>query len=102
MMLSSTTRERSAIPNSLAALWPLLGRPIALHRKLVDLCDGVKAALMLSQAIYWTRKGIAITEMDGWFYKRMEDWRTEVGLKRRSQEHARRRLLAMGVMEERH
>jgi hypothetical protein len=100
MIPSPTIGDRKGMPRTLASLWPLLGRPVALHRGLVDLC-GVKTALMLSQAIYWTRKGVAITETDGWFHKRMQDWQVEVGLKRRSQEHARRRLTAMGVMEER-
>jgi hypothetical protein len=34
---------------ALATLWPLLGRHIAFHRRLVDLTANVKAALLLSQ-----------------------------------------------------
>ena len=41
----------------LAIIWPLLGRHIAFHRRLVDLTANVKAALLLSQTIYWTRHG---------------------------------------------
>ena len=41
----------------LATIWPLLGRHIAFHRRLVDLTGNVKAALLLSQAVYWTRHG---------------------------------------------
>jgi hypothetical protein len=33
------------------------GRHIAFHRRLVDLTASVKAALLLSQSIYWTRHG---------------------------------------------
>ena len=36
----------------LAIIWPLLGRHIAFHRRLVDLTASVKAALLLSQTIY--------------------------------------------------
>lgn len=88
-------------PSALTTLWPLLGRPVALHRGLVDLCGGVKTALMLSQAIYWTRKGVDITNRNGWFHKRQEDWLLEIGLGRRSQERAREHLIAMGIMEQR-
>ncbi|MGE5721007.1 MAG: hypothetical protein ACM3YM_00975, partial [Sphingomonadales bacterium] len=41
----------------LSLIWPLLGRHIAFHRRLVDLTASVKAALLLSQSIYWTRHG---------------------------------------------
>jgi len=41
---------------ALAIIWPLLGRHIAFHRRLVDLTANVKAALLLSQTIYWTRR----------------------------------------------
>jgi hypothetical protein len=93
--------DHPPLHGALATLWPLLGRPIALHRRLVDVCGGMKTALMLSQAIYWTRKGVAIAERGGWFHKRLEDWHRETGLGRRSQERARRRLKALGVMQER-
>ncbi|MES2353104.1 MAG: hypothetical protein V4568_01680 [Pseudomonadota bacterium] len=93
--------DRKGVSNALTTLWPLIGRPVALHRGLVELCGGVKTALMLSQAIYWTRKGVAIAEMDGWFHKRMEDWQLEIGLRRRTQERARKHLLALGVLEQR-
>lgn len=101
MTTARDIRGHRTTPAALAALWPLLGRPVALHRRLVDVCGGIKTALMLSQAIYWTRKGVTIAETDGWFHKRMADWRREIGLGRRSQERARRRLVALGVFEAR-
>ena len=54
----------------LAIIWPLLGRHIAFHRRLVDLTANVKAALILSQAIYWTRHGRDIAMNDGWLHRR--------------------------------
>ncbi|MEN9419332.1 MAG: hypothetical protein RI988_2952, partial [Pseudomonadota bacterium] len=50
----------------LEAIWPLLGRHVAFHRRLVDVTTNVKAALLLSQAIYWTRQGRDIALRDGW------------------------------------
>ena len=53
-----------AVP--LSVIWPLLGRHIAFHRRLVDLTSSVKTALLLSQSVYWTRHGrdIAQTGID--------------------------------------
>ncbi|MFO0481000.1 MAG: hypothetical protein ACK52M_05150, partial [bacterium] len=53
----------------LATIWPLLGRHIAYHRRLVDLTGNAKAALLLSQAVYWTRHGRDIAQRNGWFHK---------------------------------
>ncbi len=100
-MSDSAPRAIPPLPASLAALWPLLGRPIALHPRLAEACGGVKTALLLSQALYWTRTGVGIREHDGWFHKRIEDWTRETGLGRRSQERARRRLAEAGVVETR-
>ena len=85
----------------LARLWPLLGRPIAFHRRLVDLTGSIKASLMLSQAIYWMRHGKDIRQHDGWFFKTMEQWRWETGLSRHEQAHARARLRELKVLQER-
>ena len=85
----------------LARLWPLLGRPIAFHRRLVDLTGSIKATLMLSQAIYWMRHGKDIRQHDGWFFKTMEQWRWETGLSRHEQVRARARLREIKVLQER-
>jgi hypothetical protein len=74
----------------------LLDRPIAFHRCFVTLTGSVPAALMLSQAIYWSRR----TRKDGWFYKSQKDWEEETGLTRREQDTARRSLKATGFWEE--
>lgn len=85
----------------LARLWPLLGRPIAFHRRLVDLTGSIKASLMLSQAIYWTRHGKDVQNHHGWFFKTMDQWRWETGLSRHEQVGARTRLRELKLLQER-
>jgi hypothetical protein len=71
----------------------LLDRPIAFHRCFVDLTGSVNAALMLSQAVYWSKK---VKEMrgreDGFFYKTAADWTEETGLSVDEQATARKHL----------
>ena len=74
----------------LSVIWSLLGRPIAFHRRLVELTDNVKAALLLSQSIYWTRRGRDIAEKGGWFHKTTEQWAWETGLSPKEQSNATR------------
>ena len=75
-------------------IWPLLGRHIAFHRRLVDLTASVKAALLLSQTIYWTRHGRDIARTGGWFLKTTEQWEMETGLSAKEQTTARAVLCA--------
>lgn len=76
----------------------LLDRPIAFHRCLVDPAGSVNAALMLSQAIYWTNR--LPKERDGWFWKTGTEWTDETGLSRYEQEAARKLLKQRKLMEE--
>ena len=85
---------------SLTRLWPMLGRCVAFHKRLVDVTGNVKASLMLSQAIYWTRHGQDIRQRDGWFFKTIEQWQRETGLSRHEQANARAVLRKLGVLEE--
>ena len=64
--------EPSNSPAPLPIIWSLLGRRIALHRRLGDLTGSVKAALLLSQSIYWTLHGRDIAQSGGWFHKTTE------------------------------
>src|SRR5574338_1621963 len=91
--------ERRVIA-SLTRLWPMLGRCVAFHKRLVDVTGNVKASLMLSQAIYWTRHGQDIRQRDGWFFKTIEQWQRETGLSRHEQTNARAVLRKLGVLEE--
>ena len=81
--------EQSSRADPLPIIWPLLGRHIAFHRRLVDLTDSVKAALLLSQSIYWTRRGRDIARTGGWFHKTTEQWTWETGLSAKEQRLAR-------------
>ena len=85
---------------ALATLWPLLGRHIAFHRRLVDLTANVKAALLLSQTIYWTRHGRDIVQTGGWFLKTTEQWQMETGLSAREQSAAREVLRELAILNE--
>jgi hypothetical protein len=74
----------------------LLDRPIAYHRIFVRIAGSVTAAVMLSQACYWSLR----TTIDGkWFYKTHYEWEEETGLSRREIDSARTRLLQIGVIE---
>ena len=92
--------EQSTHADPLPIIWPLLGRHIAFHRRLVDLTDSVKAALLLSQSIYWTRRGRDIARNDGWFHKTTEQWARETGLSQREQTGARDALKGLAFVQE--
>jgi hypothetical protein len=64
----------------------------------VRIAGSVNAALMLSQALYWTPR---TKDPDGWFYKSHVDWEAETGLTRREQDTARKELRGKGLVEER-
>lgn len=72
-------------------------RPIAFNRGFVNLGCGVTGALLLSQAVYWSKR---TSKGDGWFYKTATEWEEETGLSRREQETARAKLRDCGVLLE--
>lgn len=72
---------------------------VTFHRAFVDLGGSINAALMLSNAIYWTNR--LPPERDGWFYKTRVEWEAETGLTRREQDKAREQLVARGLLETR-
>jgi hypothetical protein len=73
-------------------------RTIGFRPCFVPLCGGsINAALMLSQALYWS----AMKEADGgWFWKTREEWLAETCLTRTEQETARAKLRQTGFWEE--
>lgn len=83
-----------AVPHFLETI---LDRPIAYHRVFFTLTGSVKAALFLSQAIYWSKR---VKNPEGWFFKYQDEWFEETGLTRREQEAARTKLRQSGVLEE--
>lgn len=76
----------------------LLDRPIAYHRCFVTLTGSVTAAVLLSQAVYWSKRTGAGNH--GWFWKTSSDWEEETGLTRREQDTARGILRGLGFWEE--
>ncbi|WP_371972773.1 primosomal protein I [Lelliottia nimipressuralis] len=84
----------------MSSLIRLFDRPIAYQPAFAQLRAGKVragpvAAVLLSQFVYWHNR------MDGeWMYKTREDIKKETGLSRDEQETARKRLVALGVLEE--
>lgn len=78
-------------------LMPLLDRPIAYQRIFAHVCGDPIAAILLSQAFFWSSR---TKDTDGWFYKTQAEWFEETGLTRRHQETARKKLVSLGVLEE--
>ena len=78
-------------------LLAILDRPIAFHRCLQRIAGSTNAALMLSQAIYWTSR---TQNLERWFWKTRDEWQAETGLTRREQETARCKLRAQGLVQE--
>lgn len=77
----------------------LLGRPIAFHRSFLALTRDPAAAIMLSQAWYWTLNKEA-QKREGWFYKSAVEWTSETGLTRDQQRRARSILRSTGMWKE--
>lgn len=71
------------------AVFRIFDRPIAFHRSFVTLTGSIAAALMLSQAMYWSQR---TSDPAGWFYKTAAEWEQETGMTQREQDTARKRL----------
>lgn len=97
-----TTASMQALEQLHEATWLLGQRYIAYHPKLARLTGRVTAGLMLSQALYWTRR-LAVSDPDrhGWFWKTRDDWLSETGLSRREQDSARASLKRLNLLQER-
>lgn len=68
---------------------------------LADLCGGIKPALMLGHAMYWTRGWLKKhPERGGWFWKTAKDWQEATALTPREQESARNTLRELGFWQE--
>ncbi|WP_310643265.1 hypothetical protein [Limnohabitans sp.] len=75
-------------------------KPIAFNVNFARITGDAKAALMLSQLMYWTKRGISVLECDGWIFKTRDQWITEIGLGRHEQSTARQTLIDLGLIEE--
>lgn len=83
-------------------VWTLLKRrsPIAFGLRFARITGHPKDAILLSQLVYWTRRGRDVVAHDGWIHKTRDAWRQETGLSRDEQESARRRLRERGLIQE--
>ena len=70
---------------------------ITFHRAFVDIGGSINAALMLSNALYWTNR--LPDDRGGWFYKTRVEWEKETGLGRHEQDKARQQLADRGLIE---
>ena len=75
-------------------------RPIGFNVNLARITQDAKAALLLSQLVYWTRYGADVEVNSGWVFKSRQEFELELGLKRAEQESARATLVRMGLIEE--
>lgn len=76
-------------------------RSIAIATRVMAIVGDTAAGVLLSQLIYWTRRGVDVAEREGWIFKTANDWEQETGMTWKVQRRARSILLAMGVIEER-
>ena len=96
------SRATSAGPPIESVLAPLSRRYVLVYPSLQTTAGSAKAALMLSQMLYWTRKYLVNRpQRDGWFWHTRQDWQASTGLSRHEQDQARATLLATGLVEER-
>ena len=84
------------------AIIDLLDRPVAYHRVYRVITGSTVAAVMLSQAAYWQQvcDKSGCGDGHGWWWKDRTEWEEETGLSRSEQETARKRLVQIGVLEE--
>ncbi len=75
-------------------------RPIAFALRLSQITGHPKDALLLSQLVYWTRRGRDVEKTLGWIHKTRTAWQVETALTREEQENARRRLRRLRLIEE--
>lgn len=71
---------------------------VAYQRGLARAVGDHSAGLLLSQMWYWSERQPA--ERDGWFFMTQEQIEDELVMHRKEQESSRRRLRALGVLEE--
>src|SRR5512144_935795 len=67
---------------------------------LAEKVGGAKAALLLSQLIYWSSDP-AVRRRDGWILKSVDGMCVETGLTKAEQATARNALAGLGVIEKR-
>lgn len=72
-------------------------RPIAYYPIFARIGGSVTAGIFLSQLFYWSDKGKL---KNGWIWKTQEEWTKETCLSRHEQEHARKTLRGLRLLQE--
>ena len=67
----------------------------------VNLTGSPDIARFLAQCVYWSECK-TVEQRSGWFYKTRDEWQAETWLSRFKQEKARKKLKALGLLQERH
>lgn len=78
------------------------GRTIAVYKCLIVVAGSVKAAVFLSQLVYWTRHGRDTAAAQGWIFKSVAQMFEETGLSEREQGTCKKKLLERGLIETRY
>lgn len=73
-------------------------RKIAVYQGIVQLTGSIKAAIMLSQLLYWTRVSTDVSERDGWLYKTIAEMEAETGLTKREQGVCKEKLYELNLI----
>jgi hypothetical protein len=93
----SIAREVARVSSPYDALRALLSdRPIAFHPALARLLGGINEALLFQQLAYWSDKG----DDPEWIYKSQVELEAETTLSEYQQLQARKKLKALGVIED--
>jgi hypothetical protein len=100
---------RENLPRSVAPVAPIAtheapaprARSIAISTQVMAIVGDTAAGILLSQLIYWTRRGVDAIERDGWIFKTAAEWQHETGMSWKVQQRARALLCQMGLIQER-
>ena len=90
-------------PKTIGNVLSDIGYPVSYYARIGRAVGGAKPGILLCQLLYWTggkdgkRRG---HNPDGWVYKSRSEILEETALTRREQETSRRKLRALGILEE--
>lgn len=79
----------------------LFGRTVAFHRDLVHLTGDINAAVMLS-SVFWLTKKNHDNHKPPFITIKIDQWQNMIGLSWYEQYQARRKLLKLGILSEKH
>ena len=74
-------------------------RIVNVYRPLIEIAGSFDAGVFLSQLTYWNRKGVDLSENNGFIFKTIEEIYEETGLTDYEQRHAKDALKAKGLIE---